>query len=126
MMCYVGTRPNILTAVVVDSRANLKKVMLNFHQHIMCATRGERTLDHCYTPFKRDYKAASLPPSAMSDHGSIFLLPEYKQRIVWEAVVMREVKRWSDQTEADLQDAMINVDMFQLHWEWGLMLQWRG
>jgi len=31
--------------------------MPNSHQHITCATRGERTLDHCYTPFKRGYKA---------------------------------------------------------------------
>jgi len=79
--------------------------MPNFHQHITCATRGERTLDHCYTPFKRGYKAASLPLFS-----NIFLLPEYQQRIVREAVVTRDVKQWSDQTEADLQDTLCNVD----------------
>jgi len=73
--------------------------MLNFRQHITCATRGERSLDHCYTPFKRGYKAAPLPPFSKSDHVTIFLLPEYKERIVWEAVVTRDVKRWSDQTD---------------------------
>jgi len=71
------------------NRANLKKVKPNFHQH-MCATRGERTLDHCYTPLKRGDKAASLPPFGKSDHAAIFLLPEYKLRIVREAVVMRD------------------------------------
>jgi len=59
--------------------------MPNFHQHITCATRGEITLDHCYTTFKRGYKAASLPPFGKSDHAAIFLLPEYKQRIVRDA-----------------------------------------
>jgi len=52
------------TAVVVAggfNRANLEKVMPKFHQHITFASRGERTLDHFYTPFKRGYKGASLP-----------------------------------------------------------------
>ena len=44
------------------NRANLKKVMPNFRQHITCATRGDKTLDHCYTPFKNGYKAVSCPP----------------------------------------------------------------
>ncbi|KAI5090391.1 NACHT, LRR and PYD domains-containing protein 12-like [Silurus meridionalis] len=30
-------------------------------QHITCPTRSERTLDHCYTPFKNSYKAQSRP-----------------------------------------------------------------
>jgi len=44
-------------------------------------------------PFKRGYKA-SLPPFGKSDHVAIFLLPEW----------------WSDQTEADLQDPLSDVD----------------
>ena len=48
----------------------------------MCATRGERTLDHCYIPFKRGYKAN--------------FLPEYKQSIVREVGVMRDAKRLSE------------------------------
>ncbi len=43
------------------NKANLKKVMLNFHQHVSCPTRGPNTLDHCYTQFKNAYKARSLP-----------------------------------------------------------------
>jgi len=68
--------PDVAVVVVWDfNKANLKKVMPNFHQHITCATRG----DHCYTPFKRAFKAASLPPFGKSDHTAIFLLLEYKQ-----------------------------------------------
>jgi len=33
-----------------------------------------------------------LPPFGKSDHATIFLLPEYKQRILRETVVTREVK----------------------------------
>jgi len=84
------------------NRVNLKKVMTYFRQHITCATRGERTLDHCYMPFKRGYKAASLPPFGKSDHAAIFLLLEYKQRIVREVVATREVD--------DIRDAMSNAN----------------
>jgi len=94
------------------NRANLKKVMPNVQQHIPCATKADKTMDHCYTTFKRGYKAASLPPFAKSDNATTFLLPEDNQRIAWEAVVTMDVKQWSDQTEADHQDALIDWDMF--------------
>ena len=77
---------------------------------------GEKgTLDQCYTPFKRGYTAASLTPFGKLDHAAIFLLLEYKQRIVREAVMTREVKPWLDQIDADLRDVMSDVDwdMFQ-------------
>jgi len=64
-------------------------------------------------PFKRGYKAASLPPLGKSDHATIFLLPEYKQRIAREVGVTRDVQSWSEQTEANLQDALSDVDMFR-------------
>jgi len=41
-------------------------------------------------------------PFRKSDHATIFLLLEYKQRILQEAVVMREVRRWSDQVDDDI------------------------
>jgi len=112
VLCRHQTQhPDVAVVVAGEvNKANLKKVMPNFHQHIACATRGERTLDHCYTPFKRGYKAAPLPAFGKSDHAAIFLLPEYKQRIVGEVVVMREVKRWSDQVDDDIRDVMSDAD----------------
>jgi len=49
-------------------------------------------------------------PFGKSDHAAIFLLPEYKQRTVREAVVTREVRRWSDQVDDDIRDAMSDAD----------------
>ncbi len=64
----------IVTAVYIPpqadtslAQANLRKVMPNFHQHISCPTRGQNTLDHCYTQFKNAYKARSLPAFGKSD-----------------------------------------------------------
>jgi len=65
--------PDAAVVVAGDfNRSDLKKVLPNVHHHITCATRGEITLDHCYTPFKRGYRAASLPPFGKSDHAAIY------------------------------------------------------
>ncbi len=84
--------------------------MPNFHQHVSCPTRGPNTLDHCYSQFKNAYKARSLPAFGKSDHAAIFLTLEYKQRLVQEPPVKREVTRWSSHSEAMLQAALDDVD----------------
>ncbi len=91
---YNNKHPDAAFIIAGDfNKANLKKVLPNFHQHISCPTRGLNTLDHCYTPLKNVYKAHSLPAFGKSDHAAIFLTPEYKQRIVHEPPVEREVTR---------------------------------
>ncbi len=113
---YINKHPGAASIIMGDfNKANLRKVMPNFHQHVCCPTRGPNTLDHCYTQFKNAYKACSLPAFGKSDHAAIFLTPEYKQRIVQEPPVEREVTRWSSYSEAMLQVALDDVDwdMFQ-------------
>ncbi len=84
--------------------------MPNFHQLASCPTRGPNTLDHCHTQFKKAYNARLLPFFGKSDHAAIFLTPEYKQRLVQEPPVEREVTRWSSHSEAMLQGALDDVD----------------
>ncbi len=80
---YINKHPDAASIIAEDfNKANLKKIMPNFHQHVSCPTRGPNTLDHCYTQFKNAYKARSLAAFGKSDHADIFLTPEYKQRIV--------------------------------------------
>ncbi len=108
---YINKHPDAASIIAGDfNKANLKKVMPNFHQHISCPTRGQNTLDHCYTQFKNAYKARSLPAFGKSDHAAIFLTPEYKQRIAREPPVEREVTRWSPHSEATLQASLDDVD----------------
>ncbi len=110
---YINKHPDAAYIIVGDfNKANLKKVIPNFHQHISCPTRGLNTLDHCYTPLKNAYKAHSLPAFGKSDHVAIFLTPEYKQRIVHELPVEREVTRWSSHSEAMLQASSSDVSEF--------------
>ncbi len=112
---YINKHPDAACIITGDfNKANLRQVMPNFHQHISCPTRGPNTLDHCYTQFKNANKARSLPAFGKSDHATIFLTPEYKQWIVQEPPVEREVMRWSSHSEAMLQAALdVDWDMFR-------------
>ncbi len=108
---YINKHPDAASIIAGDfNKANLRKVMPNFHQHVSCPTRGPNTLDHCYTQFKNAYKARSLPAFGKSDHAAIFLTPEYKQRIILESPGVREVTRWSSHSEAMLQASLYDVD----------------
>ncbi len=108
---YINKHPDAASIIAGDfNKANLRKVMPNFHQHVSCPTRGPNTLDHCYTQFKNAYKARSLPAFGKSDHAAIFLTPEYKQRIVQESPGVKEVTRWSSHSEAMLQASLDDVD----------------
>ncbi len=112
-MCSAATLTNNLT-LPLSSRGTLTKPTscrsCLTYQHISCLTRGQNTLDHCYTQFKNAYNACSLPAFGKSEHTAIFLTPEYKQRIIQRPPVEREVTRWSPHSEAMLQASLDDVD----------------
>lgn len=87
--------------------------MSNFYQHFVCLNMGARTLDHCYKPYKQDYKAVSCFWKIWPQCHFLFSISQYKQWIYRDEVVIREVKWWSAQSEAKLQDALnyVNWDM---------------
>ncbi|KAK7881961.1 hypothetical protein WMY93_028135 [Mugilogobius chulae] len=97
------------------NKANLKRVLPNFYQHVTCPTRGVNILDHCYSTFKNGYKSMSLPAFGSSDHVSVFLIPKYSQKLKSRLPQTKQVRRWTDQSEGVLQDALDDVDwaMFQ-------------
>ncbi|XDV17385.1 hypothetical protein PO909_023250, partial [Leuciscus waleckii] len=108
---YINKHPDAAFIIAGDfNKANLRKVMPNFYQHVTCPTRGNNTLDHCYSQFKNAYKARSQPAFGKSDHAAIFLTPEYKQRLVQEPPVQKVVTRWSSTSETWLQAALEDVD----------------
>ncbi|KAK0154888.1 hypothetical protein N1851_002802 [Merluccius polli] len=101
------------TALVIAgdfNHAHYTRLMPKLHQHIPFKTRGKNTLDHCYTLFRNGYRALPRPAFGKSDHCSILLLPAYSQRLKREPPVYRDVRRWSDQSEAILQDCFARTD----------------
>jgi hypothetical protein len=97
------TYPEAAFIVAGDfNKANLRKTLLKFYQHIACSTLASKTLDHCYSPFRDGYKALPHTPFGKSDH-DILLLPSYRQKLKQEVPVLRFIQRWSDQSESMLQ-----------------------
>ena len=88
----------------------LKSVLPDFYQHVKCATRGEKTLNHIYSTHRDAYKAPLRPPFGKSDHNSILLIPAYKQKLKQGASVTQSIKKWSDDADAKLQDCFPSTD----------------
>ncbi|CDQ59754.1 unnamed protein product [Oncorhynchus mykiss] len=111
------TYPEAAFIVAGDfNNAKLKTRLPKFYQHIECATRAEKILDHCYSNFCDSYKALPRPPFGKSDHDSILLLRAYRQKLKQEMPVLMSVQRWSDQSDSTLQDCFNHVDwdMFRI------------
>ncbi len=92
------------------NKADLRRIAPKFLQHISCNTRGEWTLDHCYSPFRNAYKSLPHPPLGKSDHSSVLLLPAYRQKLKRETPALRMIQLWSDQSDSMLQDCFDYVD----------------
>ncbi len=92
------------------NKANFRTIAPKYFQHVTINTRGDRTLDHCYSPFRDAYKSLPRPPFGKSDHSSVLLLPAYRQKLKREAPALRTVHCWSDQSDAILQDCFDHVD----------------
>uniref|UniRef100_A0A6I8SKL5 Reverse transcriptase domain-containing protein n=1 Tax=Xenopus tropicalis TaxID=8364 RepID=A0A6I8SKL5_XENTR len=85
------------------NKANMKKVLPKFYQHVNFPTRGENILDHVYTLYAHAYKARPRPAFGKSDHSSVLLLPAYRQKLKREQPMMRSVQRWTDQSDSTLR-----------------------
>ncbi len=73
------------------NKANFRTIAPKYFQHVTINTRGDRTLDHCYTPFRDAYKSLPRPPFGKSDHSYVLLLPAYRQKLKREAPALRTV-----------------------------------
>ena len=74
------------------------------------ATRGEKTLYHLYSSHRDAYKALPHPPFGKSDHNSILLIPNCKQKLKQEVPLTRSIWKWSDDATAMLQDCFPCTD----------------
>ncbi len=74
------THPDAAFVVTGDlNKANFATIAPKYFQHVN--KRGDRVLDHCYSPFRDAYKSLSRPPFGKSDHSSVLLLPAYRQKL---------------------------------------------
>ncbi|XP_059845789.1 uncharacterized protein LOC132405071 [Hypanus sabinus] len=103
---------NITFTIILGdfNQARLKKSLSNYHQQVTCNTRGNNTLDHCYTTIKNAYRAIPHPHFWKSDHLAVLLLPEYRQRLKTAAPAVRTKKVWTREAQERLRDCFESVD----------------
>ena len=99
----------LLVAGAINA-GKLKSVLPNIYQHVKCATRIKKILDHLYSTHRDAYKALPRPLYGKSDHSSILLIPAYKTKLKQEVTVTRSIRKWSDEVDAKLQDFFANTD----------------
>ncbi|KAK3507917.1 hypothetical protein QTP70_002915, partial [Hemibagrus guttatus] len=96
--------PDSVIIILGDfNKANLSHELPKFKQHISCPTRDKNILDHCYTTIKDAYRSVPRAALGLSDHCLVHLLPTYRPKLKSAKPVVRTVKRWTSETEQDLQ-----------------------
>ncbi|KAK3546757.1 hypothetical protein QTP70_035027 [Hemibagrus guttatus] len=96
--------PDSVIIILGDfNKANLSHELSKFKQHISCPTRDKNILDHCYTTIKDAYRSVPRAALGLSDHCLVHLLPTYRPKLKSAKPVVRTVKRWTSETEQDLQ-----------------------
>ena len=94
---YENSNPTALSIITGDfNQANLRSVLPNYHQLITCATRGSKTLDHCYCTIKGAYKSIQRGNLGNSDHSTVLLIPAYKQLLKQTKPVKKTIKLWTE------------------------------
>ncbi|XP_073671518.1 uncharacterized protein [Paramisgurnus dabryanus] len=92
------------------NKANLSRELPKYRQHVTCPTRDSNILDHCYTTIKDAYHSVPRAALGHSDHCLVHLIPSYKQKLKSAKPVVRTVRRWTSETEQDLQSCFDITD----------------
>jgi hypothetical protein len=108
--CETSSPDSTVIVAGAFNKANLKKELPKLYQQVDCTTRGDKTLDHCYTSIKKAYHAIRRAPLGRSDHDMIYLVPVYTQKLRAEKAVVKTVKRWTDSAVETLQGCLECTD----------------
>ena len=92
------------------NHGSLKRPGSSYYQHVDCPTRGEATLDLCYSNVRDAYTATQLPNLGAADHDLVLLLPKYRPIVQRLKPRVINVKQWSPEVDDRLQDCFNNTD----------------
>ena len=92
------------------NHVNLRKSLPWYKQQIHAATRGEKTLDQCYSKISQAFHAVVRAPLGRSDHNSILLIPQYRQQLKTCKRSCKTVRQWSPQAVDSLSDCLEQTD----------------
>ena len=93
---HENAHPGAISIIAGDfNQSSLRKTLPKFHQHVVCHTRKDRTLDHCYTTIRGAYRSLKRAPLGDSDHNIIHLIPAYTTKLKREQPFKRCVRQWT-------------------------------
>ncbi|KAG1655026.1 hypothetical protein GQR58_024747 [Nymphon striatum] len=104
-----SSAPNAFICINGDfNHCNLKKSGFKYHQHVTCPTRGQNTLDLCYTNVKDAYVASGLPK--LGDHNLVLLKPKYRPLVQRQKPSLKTVRHFTHDTIQQLQGCLASTD----------------
>ena len=106
-----NSRPDSLCIVLGDfNHTSLSKHLPKFKQQVKCATRKDKTLDHCYCTINNAFHSIARSPLGRSDHNMVFLLPSYRQNLKSIKPSIHTVRRWDTDSIQRIQDCFALTD----------------
>ena len=85
------------------NKCSLTSTLPTFHQCVNVPTRGDKTIDLCYTNILNAYKCVALPPIGRSDHDMCLLLPKYKPKLKSSKPVKKVISIWNEENSESLR-----------------------
>ena len=112
VLAVENTNPDSVVIVVGDfNHTCLSKALPRYKQHVDCPTHKDKTLDHCYTVYKRAYHASARAPLGKSDHNTVILIPAYRQKLKTVKPVKKTAKKWSPESTEALRGCFEYTDL---------------
>lgn len=109
---HENSYPDAAMVILGDfNHCDLRKTIPKFYQFVNFPTRGNRTLDKCYSNIKGAYTAVSKPHFGKCDHLAILLQPIYIKRLKVDSDSVRTVNMWTDSALEELRGCLEATDM---------------
>ena len=94
---YDNSYPDAAFIILGDfNHCNLWKYIPKLYKSVTFPTRGNNTLDQCYSNIKNAFFATPLPHFGKSDHLAIILRPADTKRLKARPVTIKTVDTWTD------------------------------
>ena len=110
VLVYEHQKPDAAIIILGDTNG----VTFNlpwYKQYINCNTRNDTRLELCYCNYPNAYgKCYRRSPLGIADHGSIVLLPTYKQKLKQSKPILKDIKVWDSEVEDTIKGCLESTD----------------
>ena len=95
-----------------------RRVLKGLFPQVTLPTRGNQTLDQCFTSIENLYRCSVLPPLGGSDHSTVHLKPDYITKFKRDKPVVKSRLMFNDQESIDKLRHMLETT------DWNCLTDW--